>query len=298
MPSFNDIINESGSADTTVTIKFDDETTESPSLSIAYWSIRGLAAPIIMMCCAAKVNHTILYYDQNEDGNGGWKNSYSTTKAKLKPTYPQMNLPYVLDHKAEHFVAQSSACLMYIGRKCNMLGTDDKTLSQCEQLLLEIYDLRNVIVNFSYMSNGTKEEAETAVTKAKVFFNKLERWLEIQKESNGNNSNPCFLVGNNMSAPDFHLFEMLEQFVGLCSFFKLEDCLKKFPMLAAFKDGFASLEENQFYLNSWLHKELPFNNRMAKFGSLPGPATYKYGDDKDTIVWQGKGKITLTPKSL
>lgn len=56
-----------------------------------------------------------------------------------------------------------------------------------------------------------------------------------------------------------------------------------------------TLRENQFYLNSWLHKELPFNNCMAKFGSLPGPKTYVHKESATLATWRGKGTINLSP---
>lgn len=57
---------------------------------------------------------------------------------------------------------------------------------------------------------------------------------------------------------------------------------------------FAICSENKFYLNSWLHTDLPFNNCMARFGSLPGPKTYTHGDSAKDATWRGKGVVELT----
>jgi len=51
--------------------------------------------------------------------------------------------------------------------------------------------------------------------------------------------------------------------------------------------------ENKDYLNSWLHTELPFNNCMAQFGSLPGPAVYTHGESAESATWRGKGVQNL-----
>ncbi len=46
-------------------------------------------------------------------------------------------------------------------------------------------------------------------------------------------------------------------------------------------------------MNSWLHKELPFNNCMAKFGSLPGPGIYTHGESVKEATWRQQGVIEL-----
>jgi hypothetical protein len=49
--------------------------------------------------------------------------------------------------------------------------------------------------------------------------------------------------------------------------------------------------QNQFYLDSMFHKELPFNNPYAQFGSAPGPSTYVRDETKAS--WTNLGSIVL-----
>jgi len=87
---------------------------------------------------------------------------------------------------------------------------------------------------------------------------------------------------------------MLDQFQALAATAQV-DLYAGFPRLKAFKEGFEALPENRFYLESWLHNELPFNNCMAKFGSLPGPKTYVHGESAKQASWRGKGVVRLSP---
>lgn len=62
-----------------------------------------------------------------------------------------MNLPYILDTDSEGrsvTVTQSNACMLYLGRKFDMLGDSTAKQSLCEQLLCEVYDLRNQMVRW------------------------------------------------------------------------------------------------------------------------------------------------------
>ncbi len=137
----------------------------------------------------------------------------------------------------------------------------------------------------------------------------------------------CFLVTSHATAPDFHLFEMMEQYTALaeCSgwrdgaksmlasvghlFFTalvsqgvrvpfstylrsvgrrrscaLSRAAPQFPHLAAAHDKFKALPANAAYLASPLYTKLPFNNKMAVFGSAQAGARYVLGQAVD---WHG-----------
>jgi len=268
-------------AGTTLTILFDhDDTTSSPSdpptsprFTIGYWSIRGLGAPLRMMLCAARVNHTVVLYDIVEDCDtdesaAAWRSDYfDKAKPMLKEKYkaPLLNLPFVVDHDANRIVSQSNACFSYLGRHCNMMGQNEREQSECEELLCEIYDLRNIMVQFSYSksnvtANGDDEtkdhdaivkaaqtkDATHALDRARMgSLKKLEHWLDHHQSYSSSTVTPshrCHLVGGVFSAPDFHLFEMLDQFDGLARYYDLGDALEGYPFLRQFKEGFAALE--------------------------------------------------------
>jgi len=294
---------ETKAAGTSVEIDFGDK--DAPkNYAIGYWSIRGLGAPLTMMLCAAKTPFTLFLYDIVEategDAPSGWHSEYFGAKADYIKSFgqPLWNLPFCVDRANERVICQTNAVFAHIGRSCGMFGDDDvAATSEIEELLCEVYDLRNVMVDFAYGS-GDSSPIASVLANAKQHLTKLESWLEIQAGKNESKQAQTtvvvHLVNGKFSAPDFHLFEMLDQFEAL-AVENGEDLYSNLKRLKEFKEGFASLPENQFYLNSWLHKELPINNCMAKFGSLPGPKKYVHGESAKAATWRAKGVVSLSP---
>jgi len=280
-------------AGTTVEVDFGDKTVTKKH-AIGYWSIRGLGEPLTMMMCAAKIPFTLFLYDIVEKGEDEWHSDYFAAKGEYIEEFkqPLWNLPFCVDRENERVIVQTNAIFAHLGKACGMFGDDAITASECEQLLCEIYDLRDVMVGYVYGGDGA--EASSVVANGKKHLLKLENWMEIQAEKNVNSKKGVHLVNGKFSAADFHLYAMLDQFEALAEENKL-DLYTDMKRMKEFKEGFKALPENQFYLNSWLHKELPFNNCMAKFGSLPGPKTYVHGKSAKDASWRGKGVIELSP---
>lgn len=279
-------------AATEVGVDFGDKTIPKRH-AIGYWSIRGLGAPLTMMMCAAKVPFTLFLYDIVEEGDDGWNSEYFAAKAEFIENFkePLMNLPFCVDREKKRFITQTNAIFAHLGRSCAMFGDDKIATSECEQLLCEIYDLRNVMTNSVYGESDIN--VDSILTRGKTHMKKLEQWLEIQAEKTGKDK-VLHLVNGKLTAPDFALYEMLDQFQALAEENK-QDLYTDLKRIKEFKDGFEALPENQFYLNSWLHNELPFNNCMAKFGSLPGPKIYTHGESAKDASWRGKGVIEMSP---
>jgi glutathione S-transferase len=189
------------------------------------------------------------------------------SKPALKDMNPLMNLPYIVD--GDIVVAQTNACFQYLGRKFNMLGSNEVEQIQCEQLLCEVMDLRNKMVGFAYNAGATKATAESLlkdVTGKNGILQKFELWLAREKAQDRSGT---FLVGNRASAPDFHLWEMLHQYSVMAQFYELGgDALGAFPHLMQFRESFAALPGNVRYFTSPL-ASMPFNNNMASFHATP-----------------------------
>jgi glutathione S-transferase len=171
-------------------------------ITVGYWSMQGLGAPLRMMVMFAQVPLRVVTYklrEKREEGkkgeeeerkaaaNGtddavgvktttttsvfeatGW---YKHTKPLLKAKNPLMNLPYVLDGLGEStagevpdsvVVAQSNACLAYLGRKFGLWGTTAAEEIECEELLCEVADLRAALTDFSYRRPGPRQSAAAA----------------------------------------------------------------------------------------------------------------------------------------
>jgi glutathione S-transferase len=124
-------------------------------ITLGYWSIRGLGAPLRMMIMAADsitlnaVNYDLTLKPESTVSELKFDASdWFEKKPALKGINPLMNLPYLID--GDTVVAQTNACFTYLGRRLNMLGSNEKELCQCEQLLCEIMDLRNKMVSILF----------------------------------------------------------------------------------------------------------------------------------------------------
>ena len=285
-----------------------DESQQPPArYLVAYWGIRGLGAPLRMMLSAAKVNHTIVMYDcveENEGGESKWSyKTYLTDKEWLKQEYdPFMNLPFVVDAQEGIVLAQSNACLAYLGRQLGMIGQTKAEECKCEELLCEVMDLRSPMIRFAYGENASEGAAERLIHQAKCNLDKFERHLQIKynlstvvasdaQTVEGQNETVCHLVGNTFTAPDFHLFEMLDQYDGLCKVYTslaphLWQC---YPALKEFYANFAQLPDNQPYLCSFLHR-LPYNSPIAAFASAPDRMRIERGQ---SAPWRKQGVVNL-----
>ena len=260
-------------------------------------SIRGLAAPLRMMLSAAKVNHWAVLYDVTEKEGGSWeKDAWLKDKELLKKEHnPFMNLPYLVDCENDDLVInQTNAIKNYLGRELDMLGSSKKEIAKCEELLCEIMDLRNLMVSFAYSGDAkaAKEDAAKLVSGgAAVILDKFELHLEKEYPNalKDAKTNICHLVGRKISAPDFHLWEMLAQFGGLCKFYDQDPLYSESvrPRLFAFQNNFESLPENEAYLSSSL-MTLPYNNVFARFGSDPSLGQYVHGQN---APWKNQGIV-------
>lgn len=317
----------------------------TPRYVVAYWSIRGLGAPLRMMLHAAQVNHWVAMYDvteEKEKGGGGYeKRAYFQDKEWLKSEHnPFMNLPYLVDCHQEDdtdkLIVQTNAVFSHLGRQLNMMGQQsqadaksDNNMTTCDELLCEVMDLRNKMVQFAYGAKGTDDEIKEKAKQmlkpkgyVQTILDKFEMYLNRKYgKSNGGSTGGtasddkvCYLVGTYYSAPDFHLWEMLDQFNGLVQHFSLssekvedgtytlfsastnddDDTIR--PYLALYYKNFANLPEMKRYLQSSIHTELPYNNPYAGFGSDPTTKRYVYG--QAMTPWKGKGTVIVKYKKI
>ena len=248
------------------------------SVTVGYWSIRGLGAPLRMMAMYAGAKLIAENYDLKcKEGGGFDMSQWKDAKPALRAKNPLMNLPYLID--GDVVVSQTNACFSYLGRKLGLFGSNELEASQCEQLLCEIYDLRGAMVGFAYGPSSSdedaKEKAEALCGKVSSAYSgnlpKLEEWLSLQK---GNGASGNFLVGDRASAPDFHLYEMLYQYDFMAKHYGISNPLDKYPNLKSFLNNFGSLPKNSKYLSSKL-AALPFNNKAATFGAHPSGGRWK-----------------------
>lgn len=210
-----------------------------------------------------------------EDGSYDPQEWMGDAKPILKKENPLANLPWVRDPIDKVQITQSNAAMSYLAKKLGMYGNTVLQEAECDQLLCELADLASAMTRFAY-SDGTKDSAEellkSQIKSGRGNLNKIESWLKKKFETSDNKEFISFLVGESATAPDFKLFELVEQYSTMAKHFGFDDkdpCNASVcPHLSSFYFSFKALKNNESYFNSPFYN-LPFNNRMAKFGSAP-----------------------------
>lgn len=322
-------IRERLSPDTRIKVLFDGD--EQPRFVLGYWSIRGLAAPLRAMLSAAQVDHEIILYDLTEDEGHGWQMAtYAADKQWLKDEYDCfVNLPFLVDTKGDMVLSHTNAIFNYLGRELKMNGKDEIQQAKVEEMLCEIMDLRDKMVHFVYSTECSVPQAEALLKTAKVHLRKFEHHLAqtypdyfkslMADESNGPKTSEqakdgiCHLIPGCFTTPDFHLWEMLDQYAGLASTYGLplwgekgdekakvinyqarpdvKPSDRPFPYLEEFMSNFMLLPENKSYVESYLHKELPCNNCPGSFASCE--KSFKKYTRGQLAPWRAKGEVTF-----
>lgn len=261
---------------------------EFEQITVGYWAIRGLGAPLRMMVMYKNVPLKAVNYeaDTNESKNGFDRSSWFSVKPELKAKHALINLPYV--SLGDITVTQSNACFQFLGRKLGMLGKNELEQISCEELLCEIMDLRNKVITFSYSSKSDPPIWMESVICEGSHIEKLALWLDRKYEGKLI-SEVKFFVGDDATAPDFHIWEILDQILGIAKFYNLPGPFAHYPRLQAFHHNFAALPNNSRYLQSKL-ATLPANFLSAHtFGATPSGDKFIIGESiKD---WGGSSGI-------
>lgn len=268
---------------------------------LGYWSTKGLGSAsrqIIIYAGIPLVAKIYKVLPKNENGEINYEGSswHDNDKIELKKKNSLINLPYLqfLKDDEEYVISHSNTCLTFLGKEFGMFGQTSKEQLECEQLLQESVDLRSVVTKFAYTHFLNKEEEFIAAKEIfiSVFeksnsgkLQKFEHWLN----SKDNNLSKNFLVGNNISSPDFNLFDTLDLYKKFLLHYNFvegaEDNnvfnLAGYPLISEFFNNFKLLPKLQKYINSELYK-LPFTNKGAKFGSGKSGITWDPAIDTDT----------------
>lgn len=279
---------------------------KSNIITVGYWSTKGLGSVCRMVVLYSGYslkakNYRLLPIIKDDSLTYDGSEWHEEDKINLKKRNSLINLPYIEltnSDGTELLISQSNACLSFLGRKFNMFGKNEVDVSQCEQLLLETNDLRNVITSFAYTHFKNKdlenEAAKDVFTRAFQNNNvgkiqKFENWMK----ENQNNEN-YFLINNEITIPDFNLFDILDFYVEFLKYYNFvnDKNIKNifnelgYPNISKFYNNFIQLPKMEKYLNSIFYK-LPYTNKSARFGS---------GTQGDT--WDHHRQIDETPKEI
>mmetsp|Transcript_22926 Transcript_22926/g.52558 ORF Transcript_22926/g.52558 Transcript_22926/m.52558 type:complete len:238 (-) Transcript_22926:214-927(-) len=232
---------------------------EPAKLQLCYWDIRGLAAPLRMLCQYAgeeyedKQLQCIVKADGSFD-DGCW---YNEEKLKRLPENPLVNLPYI--SSGGLLVTQSNACLMFLGRRFGLQGSTDKEITSNDQVQCQIYDLRDELTRVVYPHYIPKERFPEAIKKhfeesVPTHYTKLEGWLTKFGTS--------FFSGESPLTADFQAFEVIDQHEVTAKKLSFASPLATYPKLQEFHKRFLSLPQLQGYFSGPDH-QLPVNDKMA-----------------------------------
>lgn len=219
-------------------------------LDFGYWKIRGLGAIFRMIFEYKGVKYTDKQYEKGED----W---FKEDKPKILEKNVLANLPYIVC--GTECVVQTNACLTYLGNKLRLSGAGYKARLLNEQLLCEIYDVRNRVIELSYpfkeVCRTAEEHKEKSVkTLGDSPFKKFESVLE--------KNDTDYFCGKTPCTSDFHIWEMMDQHRLLAEKHGADDIFKDIPKCKAFYDRFRALPSLQQYFESDAYK-LPINNPIA-----------------------------------
>mmetsp|Transcript_74154 Transcript_74154/g.143518 ORF Transcript_74154/g.143518 Transcript_74154/m.143518 type:complete len:326 (+) Transcript_74154:55-1032(+) len=226
-----------------------------------YWNIRGLAAAPRMIAAYSKLKINETRYGWGDAGK--WF-------GEIKPEFAKDNvlvtLPILKD--GNRTVTMSNSVILYLARRARLSGPP-AARDDIQALLCDVYDMRDVLVQLCYWYKGVcrtvkefnEQKGKYFETKAKPFYDKYEGWL-TKRESN-------FFIGSKATAPDFHIWEMLDQHEMLAKDVGADSPLTDKPKLKAFYDRFRALPQLKDYFESDAYK-LPCNVPEYTFWSGAG----------------------------
>jgi len=225
----------------------------APVVKLGYWKMRGLASVVRMMLEYAEVEYEDKMYDPIKDREE-W---FDKDKPELLAKNPLANLPYLVD--GETVVCQTNAIFLHLGEKFGWNGNSVPETLLILQLLDEIYDLRNEMIQlvYSFKKVSRTEDEYLANANEQIskscpgYYAKFEKVLERGGKK--------YFVADTLMTPDFHIWEIIDQYEALARKISKESSLKDFPRLEAFYKAFREEPKLQRYFASEAHT-LPINS--------------------------------------
>jgi len=157
------------------------------------------------------------------------------------------NLPYLIDGDVR--ITQSNACYRYIARKAGLYGKTEKEMALADMCADQVMDFRNDVITVCYNWSESLEKkylTETLPRHLTAFENFL--------------SSKTWLVGDSLTFPDFHLYELLDQNMTL-----LPGSVDRHPKLVEYHKRFRAIPAIHDYLSSDRFVARPINNPTAHY---------------------------------
>lgn len=236
-------------------------------LTIGYHLIRGLGAPLRMMCYYANQPFTNVAYgaDMKEE----W---FGKDKPKLLEKNSCMNLPYVTLGEQVH--TQSNTCLLFLGRVLRIDRGNNSFRNHC--VLDQVMDWRNDLMSLVYPFKGGKKEEFNQDAKKHLEGTTKTNMTKLEGFCKG-----TYMCGSTPQSGDFHVFEMLDQHNDIAKHVGAADIFEGCPKLKALYDAFKAEKKLEKYWESDCYKNYAQNNGLYTFFTGQG-ADFTYGPSATT----------------
>ena len=231
-------------------------------LTVAYWRIRGLCAPLRMMAYfSGHRNLEVLCYDAGDPKSAEYKQQWFAVKPEVLKANALANLPYIQDSVAGETVTicQTNACIVYLGSKFGLNAGTAVEQARMHQVIAQTMDLRNAATGLFYSGSSQSvfdQNLPAHLQGLDVHLTKLEGFME----QNGT----VFSASNKVTMSDFHLWEMLDQHEVLATRLERTSFLADYPRLRVLHEKMrAAPELAGYFASEWA--ALPLNNPHAVF---------------------------------
>jgi len=220
---------------------------------LAYWDIRGLAAPIRLL-----LEYTGTSYENRVMIMP--KPDWLEYKKTLGFDFP--NLPYYQEGDLK--LTQSSAILRHLARMNNLVGKTEVESARADMLADVIGDYLGALVRLCYNQEFNEEMLGQWVAGTGAFQgNPLKKRLESLQSFLASGAG-SWCAGENITFVDFLVWEFLDQHRLL-----VPGCMDGFDTLKQFMAKFEQLDNIKKYLADPRYKQFPIWSSRAKYGYFP-----------------------------
>jgi len=213
-------------------------------MEVGYWKIRGLGAPLRMMCAFKETEVTHFAANSGEM----W---FGAKKPELAAKNSLINLPFIVD--GDDVITQSNSCMLYLGKK---LGIDSEANAvRNHQALDQIMDLRNDVIKIVYPFAGVTAEGFLDALKEHMAKNATNHFTKLEGFISG-----TYISGEAPESADFHLWEMIDQHIAMCESNGLDNPMAAYPKLSALHAALKAAPTMAAYFASDMHTKWPVKN--------------------------------------
>lgn len=240
-----------------------------PRLTTGYWRIRGIGAPIRMMCSYAGVLCEDIKYElrQRDKDKGVWHAPEweEGHKPDLRRRNSFIELPYVVNHRSGEVASLSNSVALYLSGLLGLGGITRSMRLLDEQLVFYLHGAWMELIALVYPTKHEGAIGEVPFPdRVDAYLGRVIPPLYQTLEALLRRRGTGFFVGWLPRTTDFHAWELLDQHEVVAKAHGCPAPLDSFEALKAFHCRFRALPRLQRYFESE-DARLPINNKTALF---------------------------------